>query len=62
MVQKTGSMYGNLCYCFFRMGKAVMNTSFEEKILTALFLCSDKPNEILAALKPEWNEKCRSVP
>lgn len=47
-----------LCYCFFRMGKIVMNTSFEEKILTALFLCSDKPNEILAAFKPDWNDKC----
>src|SRR4030095_4940230 len=23
-----------------------------------LFLCSDKSNEILASLKPEWNEKC----
>ena len=34
-----------------------MNTSTEEKILTGLFLCSDKSNEILAALKPEWNEK-----
>jgi 16S rRNA (cytosine967-C5)-methyltransferase len=41
------------------MGKAVMNISFEEKILTALFLCSDKPNEILGALRPEWNEKCK---
>ena len=40
------------------MGKAIMNTSIEEKILTGLFLCSDKSNEILAALKPEWNEKC----
>jgi 16S rRNA (cytosine967-C5)-methyltransferase len=39
------------------MGKVVMNTSTEEKILTGLFLCSDKSNEILAALKPEWNEK-----
>ena len=47
-----------VCYCFFRLGKAVMNTSVEEKMLTGLFLCSDKPNEILAALKPEWNEKC----
>jgi 16S rRNA (cytosine967-C5)-methyltransferase len=47
----------NLCYSFFRLGKAVMNTSLEEKILTALFLCSDSSNEILAALKPEWNEK-----
>jgi 16S rRNA (cytosine967-C5)-methyltransferase len=48
----------NLCYCFFRMGKAVMNTSIDEKILMALFLCSTGSNEILAALKPEWNEKC----
>ena len=36
-----------------------MNTPIDEKILTALFLCSDKPNEVLAALKPEWNEKCK---
>jgi 16S rRNA (cytosine967-C5)-methyltransferase len=55
---KDRKQVSNLCYCFFRLGKAVMNTSIEEKILTALFLCSDKPNEILAALKPEWNEKC----
>ena len=47
----------NLCYCFFRLGKVVMNTSIEEKILTGLFLCSEKSSEILAALKPEWNEK-----
>ena len=48
----------NLCYCFFRLGKVVMNTSIEEKILTGLFLCSDKSNEILAVLKPVWNDKC----
>ena len=47
----------NLCYCFFRFGKAVMNVSFEEKILSGLFLCSSQPNEILAALKPEWYDK-----
>ncbi len=29
----------------------------EEKILAGLFLCSDKSNEILEALKPEWNSK-----
>ena len=39
------------------MGKAVMNTSLEEKILTGLFICSNEPNELLAALKPELNEK-----
>ena len=37
----------------------MMNTSIEEKILTGLFLCSNEPNETLAALKPEWNEKCK---
>ncbi len=54
---KDRKQISNLCYCFFRLGKVVMNTSAEEKILTGLFLCSDKSNEILAALKPEWNEK-----
>ena len=55
---KDRKQVAHLCYCFFRLGKAVMNTSIEEKILTALFLCSDKPNEVLAALKPGWDEKC----
>ena len=56
---KDRKQISSLCYCFFRLGKVVMNTSLEEKILTGLFLCSDKSNEILAALKPEWNEKCK---
>jgi len=34
-----------------------MNVSMEEKLLMSVFLCSDKANEILTALKPEWNEK-----
>jgi len=55
---KDRKQISNLCYCFFRLGKAVMNTSVEEKILTGLFLCSHKSNEILAALKPDWNDKC----
>lgn len=33
-----------------------MNVSLEEKILTALFLCSVKSNDVLKALKPEWDE------
>jgi 16S rRNA (cytosine967-C5)-methyltransferase len=52
----------HLCYCFFRMGKAVMNVSSEEKILTGLFLSSDNSHEILKALKPEWDEKCKLSP
>ena len=55
---KDRKQISNLCYCFFRLGKAVMNTSMEEKILTGLFLCSDKTNETLAVIKPDWNDKC----
>jgi 16S rRNA (cytosine967-C5)-methyltransferase len=55
---KDRKQISNLCYCFFRLGKAVMNTTIEEKIMTGLFLCSDKPNETLAALKQDWNDKC----
>ena len=54
---KDRKQVSNLCYCFFRLGKAVMNVSLEEKILTALFLCSIQSNEILEALKPEWNKQ-----
>ena len=46
----------NLCYCNFRLGQAAMGLSIEERILTALFLCSSESNEILENLKPEWNE------
>ena len=55
---KDRKQVSHLCYCFFRLGKAVMNVSLEEKLLTALFLCSSESNQILEALKPEWNEKC----
>ncbi len=34
-----------------------MHVATEERILGALFLCSNDPNEILAATKPDWNEK-----
>jgi 16S rRNA (cytosine967-C5)-methyltransferase len=54
---KDRKQIAHLCYCFFRLGKAVMNTSIEEKILTGLFLCSSKSSEVLAALKPEWDER-----
>ena len=34
-----------------------LDISVEERIVTGLFLCADKPNEILGELKPEWNDK-----
>ena len=47
----------HLCYCYFRLGKALKEIPAEERILAGLFLCSDEPNEILESLKPEWNQK-----
>ena len=54
---KDRKQISNLCYCFFRLGQAVMNVSIEEKLMIVLFLCSNNLNELLNALKPEWNEK-----
>ena len=45
------------CYCYFRLGKAAKNLPIEERILVGLFMCSNEANEMLAAIKPEWNEK-----
>lgn len=59
---KDRKLAGNLCYCFFRLGKAAQNLPVEEKILTALFLCSNESNEILEALKPEWNRMVKLSP
>ena len=47
----------NLCYCYFRLGRLAISLDIEERIVTGLFLCSDQPNEILFAVRPEWNEK-----
>ena len=47
----------HLCYCYFRLGKALLNMPIEERILIGLFLCSDQPNEMLEQLKGEWNKK-----
>ena len=46
-----------LCYCWFRMGQTLPKWPAEQRMLTGLFLCSDVPNALLEALKPEWNEK-----
>jgi 16S rRNA (cytosine967-C5)-methyltransferase len=47
----------HLCYCYFRVGKALLNIPIDERVLIGLFLCSDRPNEMIELLKPEWNEK-----
>lgn len=54
---KDRKQIGHLCYCFFRLGKAMKETSAQERILTGLFLCSGESNDILKEVKPEWNER-----
>ncbi len=46
-----------LCYAFFRLGKALPTLPAEERILTGLFLCSAEPNELLQHLKPDWDSQ-----
>ena len=56
---KDRKFVSHLCYCYFRLGKALQEVSVEEKILIALFLCSNEANELLQELRPEWNDKVR---
>lgn len=46
----------HLCFCYFRLGHALRDVPVQERLLVALFLCSDAPQPILAQLAPEWNE------
>ena len=54
---KDRKQVSHLCYCYFRLGKALLDIPIEERILIGLFLCSDRPNEILDQLKPVWKGK-----
>ncbi len=45
----------HLLYCYFRLGGAFQQLTNEEKLGVALFLCSEKENDLLQAYKPEWN-------
>ena len=47
----------HLCYCYFRLGKALKEIPVDERILTGLFLSSSDPNDMLENLRPGWNEK-----
>src|SRR5688572_23345782 len=46
-------MISHLCYCYFRLGKSMMNKDTGEKIINALFLCSEGPNKMLEMLNPD---------
>ena len=45
-----------LCYSFFRLGKAGQGLLPEDRILMAYFLCADHSDELLQFLKPAWHE------
>ena len=46
-----------LCYCYFRLGLALPELTIEEKIATGLFLCNNVSDDLLIAIKPEWNKE-----
>src|SRR6266404_7954861 len=54
---KDRKQISHLCYCFFRLGKALPGIPVEERIVTGLFLCSTEQNEIIRELRPEWNDQ-----
>ncbi|OCX51444.1 RNA methyltransferase [Mucilaginibacter sp. PPCGB 2223] len=45
---------GRLIYNYFRLGKALFNTSSEERLFVAEFLCNTQTNSFIAHFKPEW--------
>ncbi|OLY93214.1 16S rRNA (cytosine967-C5)-methyltransferase [Cnuella takakiae] len=51
----------HLCYCYFRLGHAMKDTPVQERLLVALFLCSDVAQPVLAQLAPEWNALAAST-
>jgi 16S rRNA (cytosine967-C5)-methyltransferase len=44
-----------LCYAYFRLGKALPQLPTAHRVLTGLFLCAQQPGELLQHLQPEWN-------
>jgi 16S rRNA (cytosine967-C5)-methyltransferase len=46
---------GHLCYCYFRIGNAFTEIEPSERMLTAVFLCSESEQFVLSELKPKWN-------
>jgi 16S rRNA (cytosine967-C5)-methyltransferase len=59
---KDRKQVSHLCYCYFRLGDALPDIPVGEKILTALFLCSDETNPVLEKLKPEWQQWLHQPP
>lgn len=52
----------HLCYCYFRTAFLFEGDIPEEKILKGLFLCLDRPVELLQELRPDWNKSAGASP
>jgi 16S rRNA (cytosine967-C5)-methyltransferase len=53
---KDRKIVSHACYCYYRLGASFTGYSFQQKVLIALFLCSNKHNELIEHLQPAWNE------
>ena len=54
---KDRKVISSLCYVYFRTGLAFRDLTMEEKILNGIFLCENKPVELLGFLKPALDAK-----
>jgi 16S rRNA (cytosine967-C5)-methyltransferase len=53
---KDRKQISHLCFCYFRLGKALANVAVEEKMLAGLFLTNSGSNDFLNYFKPNWKE------
>lgn len=53
---KDRKQISHLIYCYYRLGKLVVEGDIQERLLAGLFLCSNQPQPILEALRPEQNQ------
>jgi 16S rRNA (cytosine967-C5)-methyltransferase len=44
----------SLLYTYFRLGNALPNNTYEERLMLGLLLCGTKANSLLVQFKPEW--------
>ena len=51
-------LVSQLCYCYFRLGKALPAVEIERRIILALYLCSANANSLLENLDPLLNVQC----
>ena len=53
---KDRKQIAHACYCYFRLGRAFEDKDWQERILIALYLCSNSHNQILEEQRPGGNE------